>query len=595
MFEIDKQYLNTLSTRPGVYRFLDAEHNLLYVGKANNLKQRVGSYFATSKLTLRIQHLMAQVAYIETTITQTETEALLLEYNFIKQYQPKYNILLRDDKSYPYIFLSQHEFPRLGYQRGKKKINTNYFGPYPHVQAVHESLELLYKIFKLRTCNDITFSHRTRPCLQYQIKRCTAPCVGLVSVEIYQQQVKHAILFLEGKNQEIVQQLIMQMQQAATNLAFEQAAQYRDQINALRLVQTKQTVATKSGDVDIIACVVDKHLSCVYILRIRAGQQIGGQSFFPTHQGSVEATEILTAFLSQYYLQTKLDLPQEIITNHALGDMQALIDALAERKKLKFSSQVRGMRANWLIAAVDNANQQLRQHQPSQYRHRLADLCQKLGLEALPLRLECFDISHTQGEATTAACVVFDQAGPAHSEYRRFNLDLTTIDDYAAMRMALLRRFKHNLQVLPDILFIDGGRGQVNIAQQVLISLNLDHKIKLIGIAKGARRSPGLEKLILTDTDKPLILNADAPGLHLVLHIRDEAHRFALLGHQGRRAKIKLSSTLENISGIGAKRRQNLLQHFAGLHGVMRASVEELAAVPGISKQLAQRIYNFLH
>ncbi len=595
-----KTFLANLSHKPGVYQMLDNSGIVLYVGKAKNLKKRVASYFNASNQSLKTKTLVAQIANITVTVTHTETEALILENNFIKQHQPRYNILLRDDKSYPYIFLSDHAFPRLGYYRGRKKTKGRYFGPYPHVAAVRESLELLNKLFPLRQCKDVEFRHRSRPCLQYQIKRCTAPCVGFISKQDYQHDVEHAVLFLQGKSQQITEKLIIKMQQAAQTLEFEQAAKYRDQITALRQIQQQQYVTTDSGNVDIIACVKEQNIGCVQILSVRDGRHISSQAFFPEHIQGDDEIAILSAFLPQYYLVEHRDVPDEIIVNHFPEDSEILLAAIhkQQQKQVKLSAKVRTTRAKWLEMAIENAKQNLQQRKPNQYRERLANLCHVLQLEVMPQRMECFDISHTQGEATTASCVVFDQEGAAHSAYRRYNIEnVAKADDLAAMQQALTRRFSKlkSDAILPDILFIDGGSGQVKAAYRVLEQLNLQHKIKLIGVSKGADRKAGLEKLVFPNSNEPIILAKHSPALHLILHIRDESHRFALLGHQGRRAKIKTTSVLEQIEGVGAKRRKALIQHFGGLQGVSRASVDELVKVQGVSRALAQRIYDFLN
>ncbi|MEK7990421.1 MAG: excinuclease ABC subunit UvrC [Thiotrichaceae bacterium] len=596
-----KTFLANLSTKPGVYQMFDSHHTVLYVGKAKNLKKRVSSYFnASANHSLKTKTLVEQIANIEITVTHTETEALILENNFIKQHQPRYNILLRDDKSYPYIFLSNHPFPRLGYHRGAKKSKGRYFGPYPHVGAVRESLELLNKLFPIRQCKDVEFRHRSRPCLQYQIKRCTAPCVGLIDEQTYQQDVEHATLFLQGKSQQVVEQLMAKMERAAQNLAFEQATKYRDQIAALRSIQEQQYMTTDGGNVDIIACVHEQNIGCVQMLSVRDGRHIGSQAFFPKHTQDSNEISILSAFLPQYYLTEHRDIPDEIVVSHSPEDADTLLAAMAEQgqKHIKLSTNVRTTRAKWLEMAAENAKQSLQQRKPSQYRERLANLCYVLGLEIMPQRMECFDISHSHGEATTASCVVFDQEGAAHSAYRRFNIEgVPKADDYAAMQQAVTRRFAKlkNDSILPDILFIDGGKGQVNIAYQVLKNLNLQHKIKVIGVSKGVDRKAGLEKLVFAESHEPMVLPTDSPALHLILHIRDESHRFALVGHQGRRAKIKTSSILEQIEGIGAKRRKTLIKHFGGLQGVSKAGVDELAKAQGISRPLAQRIYDFLN
>jgi len=597
---IDKLFLNSLPDKPGIYCMLDKTARILYVGKARHLKKRVSSYFHQSaNLSPKTQSLVKLIKKIEVTVTHTENEALILENTLIKKHQPRYNILLRDDKTYPYIYLSAHKFPRLNLYRGKKQAKGQYFGPYPHVKAVHESLNLLQKLFPIRQCPDSYFNHRSRPCLQYQIKRCSAPCVGLIDEQNYQEEVQHTILFLQGKSQSVIDLLIAKMEVAAKNLAFEQAAQYRDQISYLRSLQEKQYVSISGGNIDIIACVIESDMACVQLLTVRDGRHIGNRAFFPKHAENAEITTILTAFLPQYYLSEHCDIPDEIIINAELEEAQILAEVMSQKrgKHVQLHSKVRTTRAKWLAMAVENAQTSLTQKQPNQYRERLAALSIALHLDSLPEKMECFDISHTQGEATVASCVVFDHEGAAHSAYRRFNINhIQAGDDYAAMRQVLTRRYQRLLKEqsqLPDIIFIDGGKGQVKIAREVLTELNIINQIRIIGVVKGEGRKAGLERLILSENDMPLILAKTSPALHLVQHIRDEAHRFALMGHQSRRAKVRTQSTLEQIEGIGAKRRQRLLKHFGGLQGIAKAGVDELAKVEGISKQLAQKIYDF--
>jgi excinuclease ABC subunit C len=609
-----KTFLANLTNKPGVYSMLDVTGTVLYIGKARHLKKRVASYFNQSaNIPPKTQALVAQIAKIEITVTQTETEALLLENTLIKRHQPRYNILLRDDKSYPYICLSNHPFPRLSLHRGIKKQPGRYFGPYPHVRAVHETLKLLQKLFMLRQCEESFFLHRSRPCLQYQIKRCTAPCVGLIDIPTYQEDVQHALLFLEGKSQSVITTLIQKMENAAQTLAFESAAKYRDQIRDLRKIQSHQYVTTDGGNIDIIAAIIMGDMGCVQILIVRDGRQIGTRAFqipsgskikagFEMADSELESEleALLTAFLPQYYLADNCDIPDEVIVQFELDELPLLTEVISQQRgrQVLMHSKVRGTRAQWLKMALENARVSLVQRQPYEYTERLAALSIVLSLETLPLRMECFDISHTQGAATVAACVVFDLDGPNRSEYRRFNIDnITGGDDYAAMREALMRRYSRlqkELAPLPELLFIDGGIGQVNIAHAVLNELELT-QIRIIGVAKGPNRQPGLESLILSEDDPPLKLPKDSPALLLIQQIRDEAHRFAITAHRGRHAKIQRTSVLESIKGIGLKRRQDLLNYFGGLQGISQATVEDLVAVPGIDKLLAQKIYDFFH
>lgn len=584
---------------------LNGQGEVLYVGKAGSLKNRVSSYFRTAGISPKTRILAAHIQSIEITVTRTEGEALLLENNLIKEFKPRYNILLRDDKSYPYIFLSaQHEFPRLSVHRGAKREKGRYFGPYPSASAVRDSVHLLQKIFPVRQCEDSFYRNRSRPCLQYQIKRCTAPCVGLVSKEAYQEDVRHAMMFLEGKNVEVINELVVRMETAATQLDFEQAAQLRDQISTLRKIQEKQFVSGGGGDVDVAVSMARAGIGCVLVFFIRGGRNLGNKTFFPRHAENADPAEILAAFLPQYYLDR--ETPPEIIVNHALEDVPVLEEALQAQThhKVTISHRVRGDRAQWLALAVTNAEVALAQHMlgKASMRQRYEALQEALGLDSLPQRLECFDTSHTQGELPVASCVVFDLRGDTQgslkSDYRRFNIqDITPGDDYAALRQALLRRYTRIQEgegKLPDILFVDGGKGQVSVARQVLEELQVVG-VMLVGVAKGAGRRPGTESLFLSGSDAPIILPHDSPALHLVQQIRDEAHRFAITGHRQRRAKDRSHSALEKIPGMGAKRRRLLLNQLGGMQEVARAAVEDLATIPGISKQLAQRIYDAFH
>ena len=609
-----KTFLATLTNSPGVYCMLDNAGTILYVGKARHLKQRVASYFTTSIQSPKTRALILLVANVEVTVTHTENEALILENTLIKTHQPRYNILLRDDKSYPYIQLSAHPFPRLSLHRAAKPSQLpkrgkgRYFGPYPHVRAVHETLNILPKLFPIRQCEDSFFRNRSRPCLQYQIKRCTAPCVGLIDETNYQEEVQHAILFLEGKSQTVITTLVAKMEAAAGALKFEQAAKYRDQIRYLRKIQEHQYVSTESGNIDIIAAITKTGIGCVQVLTVRDGRFIGSRAFFPkipSHppehiekSATTDAQILLTAFLPQYYFESNRDIPDEIVLNQNITDITLITSVISQqrRRQIHIHSQVRGVRARWLDMAIENAHTNLAQRQPNQYQERLTALGKILQLEELPQRLECFDVSHTQGEATVASCVVFDAEGACNSDYRRFNIEnITPGDDYAAMQQAITRRYSRLQKEgasLPDIVLVDGGVGQVKVAQKVLNELQLTN-IRILGVAKGLGRKTGLETLILSENDTPLKLPKNSPALHLIQQIRDEAHRFAITAHRRRRAKRQRTSILEEIAGIGPKRRQRLLNHFGGLQGVSRAGIIDLAAIPGIDQQLATKIYDF--
>jgi excinuclease ABC subunit C len=600
-----KAYLKTLTGKPGVYRMLDAEGTVLYVGKARNLKKRVSSYFQKTVQSPKTQALVAQVQGIEVTVTHTESEALLLENNLIKELKPRYNILLRDDKSYPFIYLSgDHDFPRLAYHRGAKRAKGRYFGPYPSAYAVRESLNLLQKVFRVRQCEDSFFRNRSRPCLQYQIKRCTGPCVEAVSKEAYAEDVRHAVMFLEGKSPVLIDELVAKMEAASRGLQFELAAVYRDQIANLRRVQESQYVSGEGGDRDVIAAVVEGGLACVQVFFIRGGRNLGNKTFFPRQADGASEAEILSAFISQFYLTERENhpVPSEVLHNQALEDEATLEAVLAQQSghRVTLSHRLRGERARWLEMALANARTALRAQLSNQSNllRRLEMLQDALGLDSQPQRLECFDISHTMGEATVASCVVLDSNGPLKSDYRRFNIeDITPGDDYAAMRQALTRRYtrlKKGEGKLPDILFIDGGKGQLAEAEAVLEELQISG-VTLVGVAKGPARKAGQEVLFLSGQEVPIILASDSPALHVVQQIRDEAHRFAITGHRQRRAKARTTSPLEGIAGLGPKRRQQLIKQFGGLQEVARAGVEDLANVPGISKQLAQRVYDAFH
>ena len=595
-------FLRHLTHRPGVYRMMGEAGQVLYVGKAKDLRKRVSSYFRESaRLSPRIASMVRQVCNIEVTVTNTEAEALLLENNLIKEHRPRYNVLLRDDKSYPYIFVAtQDAFPRLGFHRGARRQPGRYFGPYPSAGAVRETLNLLQKLFRVRQCEDSFFRNRSRPCLQYQIKRCTAPCVGYISEARYREDIEHAIQFLEGKSEKVIGDLVRHMEAAATRLDYEQAAQYRDQIEALRQISEKQYVAGGQGDFDILACEIRSGLACVQAFSVRGGHNLGNKSFFPSATEELNEGQVLAAFIGQYYLTR--EVPGEILVSHAPEDGTVLAEMLALRRgrKVTISHSLRGDRARWVALARRNVAHALDARLASRagMQQRFEALQEELDLEGIPSRLECFDISHTQGEATVASCVVFDGEGPKKSDYRRFNIEgIEPGDDYAAMRQALTRRYrrlKEGEAPLPDILFIDGGKGQVRQAREVLEELQISG-VTIIGVAKGEGRKPGLETLVLSDSAVPTILPANSPALHLVQQIRDEAHRFAITGHRQRRAKARTTSPLEGIAGLGPKRRQTLLKHFGGQRRVSAASAEELAKVPGISQELARRIYETFH
>ncbi len=596
-------FLATCSGRPGVYRMFDAEARLLYVGKAKNLKKRLASYFRKTGQAPKTAALVARIAQVETTITGNETEALLLEQTLIKEWRPPYNILLRDDKSYPYVFLSDGEFPRLGIHRGAKRAKGRYFGPYPSAGAIRESLSLLQKTFFVRQCEDSYYANRTRPCLQYQIKRCKGPCVDLVDPAEYAEDVRHSVMFLEGRSQQLGNELNSEMEQAAMALDFEKAAQLRDQIALLRRVQDQQYMEGGTGDIDVVAAFVNPGGACVHLISVRGGRVLGSKNFFPQVGIEEEVAEVMAAFLSQYYLgNAERELPGELIVNVVHDDFAAITEALQtlRGRELVISHRVRGTRARWQQLAVTNAEQALgarlanRQHMAA----RFEALAEVLGMDEVPQRLECYDISHSSGEATVASCVVFGPEGPIKSDYRRFNIEgVTAGDDYAAMHQALTRRFgriKDGEGKLPDVLLVDGGKGQLNMARDVLQELAVPD-LTLIGVAKGVTRKAGFETLYLNEVSNEFTLKGDSPALHLIQQIRDEAHRFAITGHRARRGKARRTSSLEGVAGVGPKRRRELLKHFGGLQELSRASIDEIAKAPGISKKLAESIYASLH
>ncbi|SHM63614.1 Excinuclease ABC subunit C [Pseudomonas asturiensis] len=596
-------FLATCSGRPGVYRMFDAEAKLLYVGKAKNLKKRLASYFRKTGHAPKTGALVARIAQIETTITGNETEALLLEQTLIKEWRPPYNILLRDDKSYPYVFLSDGKFPRLSIHRGAKKAKGRYFGPYPSAGAIRESLSLLQKTFLVRQCEDSYFKNRNRPCLQYQIKRCKGPCVDLVEPEVYAEDVRHSVMFLEGRSNALSDELNAAMEKAAMALDFERAAELRDQVALLRRVQDQQSMEGGTGDVDVVAAFVNPGGACVHLISVRGGRVLGSKNFFPQVGIEEEVGEVMSAFLAQYFLGgVDRELPSEVIVNVVNEDFPALIEAIEESRgrEMTISHRVRGTRARWQQLAVTNAEQALaarlanRQHVAS----RFEALAKVLNLDETPVRLECYDISHSSGEATVASCVVFGPEGPIKSDYRRFNIEgVTAGDDYAAMHQALTRRYsriKDGEGKLPDVLLVDGGKGQMAMARDVLNELAIPDLI-LLGVAKGTTRKAGFETLYLNDAAHEFTLPGDSPALHLIQQIRDEAHRFAITGHRARRGKTRRTSTLEGVAGVGPTRRRDLLKHFGGLQELSRASIDEIAKAPGISKKLAESIYANLH
>ena len=594
-----KAFLATLTHRPGVYRMLNAKGEVMYVGKAKDLARRVGSYFSRAS-NKRIALMVSQIADIAITVTHTEAEALILENNLIKQHRPRYNVLLRDDKSYPYIYLSADEFPRLGFYRGARKEAGRYFGPYPSSGAVRETLKLLQKLFPVRQCEDSYYANRSRPCLQFQIERCTAPCVGFVSAERYAQDVKDTTLFLEGKAQDVVERWVGKMEKASAALEFEEAAKLRDQIAALKTVQERQYVSGERGDLDIVAVAQKGGVACIQVFFVRHGHNLGNKTLYPRNTEDASEGELISAFIAQYYLERAV--PGEILVGTPPEDRDVLAAALSEQagRKVSITTSPRGDRARWLAMAVTNAEMavQARLATSAASNQRMEALQQALELDELPRRMECFDISHTSGQQTVASCVVFQDGAPLSSDYRRFNIKgITGGDDYAAMRQALKRRYtrlRDEEGQMPDILLIDGGKGQLSAAHEILRELGVS-ELLLLGVAKGPDRKPGMETLFLLGRERPLILPSNSPALHLVQHIRDESHRFAITGHRKRRAKVKSRSPLEDIPGIGPKRRQRLLKHFGGLQGLSRAGVEDIATVEGISDKLAQEIYVAFH
>jgi excinuclease ABC subunit C len=599
-----KTFLNHLTHRPGVYRMFDSQESILYVGKAKNLKSRVSSYFRTTALDGKTMALVAKISHIEVTVTTSETEALLLEQTLIKELHPPYNIVFKDDRSYPYIFLSnQDEFPRLGFHRGVQRKKGRYFGPFPSAYSVRDSLNILQKVFRVRQCEDSFFKNRSRPCLQYQIKRCSGPCCGLVSKEEYAEDVTHATMFLEGKNRDLLDNYADKMDAASAALKFERAAIYRDQIAHLQRMQEQQYVMNDAGDIDIVAAVYNPGSVCVLVMVVRGGRLLGNKTYFPKIKMEQDASELLGSFIPQFYLNGfgGREIPKEIIVNAKLPEKALIAEVLSSQlgKKVTIADTVRSHRQRWVDMAQTNAEQSLGSHMANRnnLQQRFEALQQALDLPEMPERLECFDISHSSGEATVASCVVFDQNGPLKSDYRRFNIDgITPGDDYAAMAQALNRRYtrlKKGEGRVPDILFIDGGKGQLKEAEKMMEELQVSG-VLLVGVAKGPTRKAGLESLFMPGSEE-IVLSPDNPGLHLIQHIRDESHRFAITAHRNRRDKKRKESSLEQIDGVGPKRRRALLRHFGGLARIESAASEELAKVEGISRKLADHNYANLH
>ena len=595
-----RELLASLPSLPGVYRMLNATGETLYVGKARDLKKRVSSYFQKSEHEPRIAAMVAQVARVETTVTRNEGEALLLENNFIKSHQPRYNVLFRDDKSYPYVCLTGEKFPQLRFHRGKLEKPHRYFGPFPSAGAVRDGIAELQKVFQIRTCEPTVFANRSRPCMLHQIQRCTAPCVGLIDEAAYREDVQNAILFLQGKASEVLERLQRKMDEASRALAFEEAARIRDKITRLNRLQSRQFVeSATAGDIDVVGAATERGLTAVNLVMVRGGRHVGDRSFFPQHAEGASIAEILPAFLMQHYLERPA--PPTIIAAEA-PDSELLADVLSAQssRKVEIVAHPGGERRVWTTMAVQNAELAIQQRlaQKATQDERLAALQEGLGLPATVQRIECFDVSHTMGEAAVASCVIFDRLSMQTGEYRRFNVrPATGGDDYAALQEALTRRVARIVSgeyPAPDLLVIDGGKGQVAVAADVLAEQGL-HATHLIGIAKGPERKPGLEEIVFPDREAPLRLPADHPGLHLLQQIRDEAHRFAIQGHRARRGRARTTSSLQEIGGIGSKRRQALLSHFGGLKGVRAASIDDLARVPGISRALAERIFASLH
>ena len=595
-----KKFLKSVPHQPGVYRMLNAAEQVIYVGKAKDLRARLNSYFRANVDSVKTRSLVNQIAQVEFTLTHSETEALILENNLIKQYMPRYNVLLRDDKSYPYILITSHKHPRISSHRGPRKVAGQYFGPYPNAGAVWQSLKTLQKIFPIRQCEDGFYRARTRPCLQYQLKLCSAPCVGKISDDDYQQQVRLASLFLQGKDQQVIDNLVQDMAAASDDLRFEVAAQLRDKIIALRKVQEQQSVSGEHDELDVIGFAYSHGVAAIHVLFIRDKKVLGSKTYFPKVPAETTDKEILSAFLLQFYLDGygTQQMPKEIVLADELPEAENVAAAISEiaGRKVRIIHAKRGEKAQYLSLAEKNARQACdnRQSLAQKMALRYQELQQLLQLVSPIERMECFDISHTMGQATIASCVVFDGQGPHKAEYRRYNVSgITAGDDYAAMRFALDKRYSklQDQTKIPDVIFIDGGQGQLNIAIEQFSHWPHEKMPLLVGVAKGTSRKPGLETLVLAQSGRSINLASDAPALHLIQQIRDEAHRFAITGHRNKRGKALVKSPLEQVKGIGEKRRQALLQYLGGLQGVMRASVAELSSVPGISKAQAEKIY----
>lgn len=600
-----KAFLASVSEHPGVYRMYDVAQTVIYVGKAKQLKKRLASYFRKDVGSNKTKALVKQITAIDVTVTHTEGEALILENNYIKKYQPKYNILLRDDKSYPYLLITEHKHPKLGLHRGGKKIKGDYFGPYPTVGAVWESLRLMQKLFPLRQCEDSYYRARSRPCLQYQLGRCSAPCVDKISPQDYQQQVSLAKLFLKGKSSEVIEHLVTKMETASAALDFEHAAKYRDQIATLRKVQQQQFVSGSAAEMDVIGLYRHKSQACIHLLFIRDQKILGSKSYFPTLPTETSDAEIIEAFITQHYIGNELNsgaIPKEIVLPQIINNhdqIVKIISKIAERE-VKISHKVRTERAQYIKLACTNAETALvtRNSHKESMQARFSALNEVFELSQGISRIECFDISHTMGQQTIASNVVFNQEGPLKSDYRRYNVHgITPGDDYAAMAFALDKRYSKvtSEEKMPDIIFIDGGKGQLAKAEAFFSTINNVKTPLLVGVAKGESRKPGLETLILAGSHQLISLPSTSPALHLVQHIRDESHRFAITGHRAKRQKASKKSTLETIPGIGAKKRQALLKYLGGLQEVLAADVATLAKVPGISQVLAKNIYDALH
>ncbi|MCC7198261.1 MAG: excinuclease ABC subunit UvrC [Gammaproteobacteria bacterium] len=595
-----RAFVSTLPSRPGVYRMLDAEGKVIYVGKAANLKSRVGSYFRADVVHPKVVALVKAVRGIEVTIARSEVEALLLEFNLIKHHQPRYNVLLRDGKSFPYLHLSDHDYPRLSFYRGSRKVAGRLFGPYPDAVGARQMLHQLQKLFHLRPCKDAFFANRSRACLQYQIRRCSGPCVGHIAAGDYARDVAAAAGVLEGHSDEVTSRLAAQMEAAAERLDFERAAALRDQVAALKKIQAQQVVtSTGEMDVDIVGIASASGEHCVAVMFVRGGRNLGTTNFFPRAPLD-EPVDVLGAFVTQFYLNR--EPPPEILTSLPVADAAVLAETLSERggRRVTLREAQRGLKHKWVEMTLENAANALTMRSASRasIRDQLEALRQALKLEAPPLRIECFDISHTQGEATVASCVVFGPEGPAKQDYRRYNIEgITPGDDYGAMHQALTRRFKRvrsGESPCPDVLLIDGGPGQLAQAVEVLAALEVVVP-SVIGVAKGADRRAGQERLFLWGQEAPSILPADSKALHMIQRVRDEAHRFAITGHRKSRSKSRQASILETIPGLGPTRRREILRQFGGLQGVMRAGIDDLAQVRGISRQLAETLYEHLH